>query len=745
MVPMQTSKKVNVNSKDLFAKLLATENIIIRHNPNLDTAYFDTEKRILALPVLNNMDDDIYDLFVGHEVGHALFTPAFTEAEMMEILERVCKNNIGIAKVCLNAVEDARIEKAMRSKYPGLGRSFRNGYRKLWDLGFFGNDSKEIHEKFPTLNIIDRINLYYKGNIYGIQNFPLSELDESFINRIDNASTFDDIIPICIDILNELNSEKEQQEEQQQEQMIEIMVPCSGNGEEGNNGESQGNLTEQNEEEEEEGNANNIGQQGGRNSKANGPTIPSDADIDALASYVEKLAKESKDKFVYGYNILPSPNLNNIIVPFSKIISDFTPILQNINQCSQNAYISSSNTFSYSFDEEYDNFIKRNRSIISSMSMSFKRKQEANLFQRTQTAKTGRLDMNSIHTYKYNDDLFLSSKIVPKGKNHGMVMFVDWSGSMSSNIYETFEQLLSLVLFCRKCGISYEVYAFSDRDTYEEGTRNSHWKKDENANDDYFQFGGLKLLELFNSNMSRSEFETMAKIMLFLSSFLGYKKGFQQLHSSDLYNIVLPYQLNGTPLNETYFAAIDIVNNFKRRTNCQIVNTIFLTDGEGSSYGFNYGGSTNSSFGHRVKIKKYIEHKNIQYEYADSHSSSSCFRQIFKDNTNSRVIGIYLTNSFPVYKFRGSDSCSEMQKKFSKDGYVIHSPSTGIDLGEKYYDFYFIMKNSACSIALDEVFENIDSSLDNKKIVTQFVKNSKKRVNSRIIMNRFSEIVAKDI
>ena len=36
-----------------------------------------------------------------------------------------------------------------------------------------------------------------------------------------------------------------------------------------------------------------------------------------------------------------------------------------------------------------------------------------------------------------NSDLFKKSTIVPNGKSHGIVMFLDWSGSMSDNLDNT--------------------------------------------------------------------------------------------------------------------------------------------------------------------------------------------------------------------------------------------------------------------------------------------------------------------
>ena len=66
------------NSKSLLAKMMAEEDITIQHK-NIDTAYFDIKNRILAVPIWKDMSDDLYDLFMGHEVGHALYTPSDTD------------------------------------------------------------------------------------------------------------------------------------------------------------------------------------------------------------------------------------------------------------------------------------------------------------------------------------------------------------------------------------------------------------------------------------------------------------------------------------------------------------------------------------------------------------------------------------------------------------------------------------------------------------------------------------------
>ena len=67
-------------------------------------------------------------MLVGHEVGHALYTPD-------EDWRKSVRNKV--PKDFVNVVEDARIEKLMKRKFPGLSRSFYQGYEELNNEDFF--------------------------------------------------------------------------------------------------------------------------------------------------------------------------------------------------------------------------------------------------------------------------------------------------------------------------------------------------------------------------------------------------------------------------------------------------------------------------------------------------------------------------------------------------------------------------------------------------------------------------------
>ena len=104
----------------------------------------------------------------------------------------------------------------------------------------------------------------------------------------------------------------------------------------------------------------------------------------------------------------------------------------------------------------------KEKESISFMVKEFEQRKAAELYARLNVAKTGVIDTNKLHSYKYNDDIFRRLTVIPKGKNHGFVMFIDWSGSMHYNLMETLKQLFSLTMFCKQIGVPFEVYGFKD-------------------------------------------------------------------------------------------------------------------------------------------------------------------------------------------------------------------------------------------------------------------------------------------
>ena len=157
--------------KGNLARLLATENLIVEHRADISTASFDVNRRVLQLPKWDLASNTVYDMLVGHEVGHALFTPNEDPEEFGAPMEFV------------NVIEDARIEKLIKRKYAGLPKIFNTAYRELSDEDFFGIGDENLED----LTLIDRINLHCKIGAYAM--IPFAEDEIVFVKRTQEAET----------------------------------------------------------------------------------------------------------------------------------------------------------------------------------------------------------------------------------------------------------------------------------------------------------------------------------------------------------------------------------------------------------------------------------------------------------------------------------------------------------------------------------------------------------------------------
>src|SRR6056300_839748 len=190
------------SQKSVLARLLANENITVQQG-NYETAFFDVQKRELGLPLWKNMSKDVFDMLVGHEVSHALFTPQDFHEYMSE----------GIPHSWLNIVEDVRIEKLILRKYPGLVGNFKRGYTELMmgESDLFGIKDKDL----STLGFMDRLNIHAKAR--DMIDVPFADDELPFVAQAKACETYEDVVQCCRDIQSWLKQKAEDQQEQEQE------------------------------------------------------------------------------------------------------------------------------------------------------------------------------------------------------------------------------------------------------------------------------------------------------------------------------------------------------------------------------------------------------------------------------------------------------------------------------------------------------------------------------------------------
>src|SRR5210317_1375550 len=202
-----------LTQKSMLARLLAKENIEVVQG-NFPTAYFDVENRVLGLPHFKEgMSKDLLDLLMGHEVGHALYTPAdgWHDSE---------KEIPGVPRPFINIIEDIRIEKKILAEYPGLLGGFKRGYQELLDRDFFGIENEDVNE----MSFMDRLNIFSKSR--GLVDVSFTEEEQPFVNMAMGVTKWEDVLSTCKALCEWLGVEAPAQDEQETE-MVEIEIPIS--------------------------------------------------------------------------------------------------------------------------------------------------------------------------------------------------------------------------------------------------------------------------------------------------------------------------------------------------------------------------------------------------------------------------------------------------------------------------------------------------------------------------------------
>ena len=752
-----------IKNKSTLAKLLAEEDIFVVHK-QMETAYFNSKSRELGLPIWKDeeMTKDIYDLMVGHEIGHALWTP-------LDMLEKaqVRKINHGF----VNIIEDARIEKFAKRKYPGLVGVFKRGYVDLVAKDFFGTIGKDVN----TYNLIDRINIFFKG---GDTNIVFSDEEKVWVDRVAKTETEDEVL----DLAEELYAWMEENEpETDNHASGEDGAGMSDDSDEGTEG-GEGDDTENAEfgdadgSDADDGNADDETSKGKSDATSEDDTEDESADggetseagdveggtksTDKSGPPVAKTDTASKkgldalrDKGAGDrtYAKIPKVDLKNIVVDPKILLTEFTTYY-NIQKAKDALYWDKTR-------EEVETLKNDSKKTVAYMVKEFEMKKAADQYARAATSKTGSLDMNKLHTYKYNEDLFKKVTTLPGATNHGMVMILDWSGSMGHNLIGTLSQMYNLIWFCRRTKIPFEVFAFSD--VYGDPNVRRYASRSGFANE--FKAGDIALsnfhlLNFFSSNMTLAEEMDMMHILWMYAARYGGYRDWRELGFP--YNNPNNLNLGGTPLNEAIIAAMDLVPKFKNDTGVQKVNTIFLTDGASNRlhgvYDYSFDPRTNEhnetvkplsrSWTARNKDGDIITDPVVNKTYEVTEMTSDLLRILKGRVPGMNVVGFFIAGSGKsgrvdkntlYYLFDGLVSRQEIMEKvkfINKNKYLA--------ISQMGYDEYYVLPGGSALKTENETLDDELIGAGKAKLKSAFGKMSKGKLSSRQLLNKFVGMVA---
>jgi hypothetical protein len=728
--------------KSLLAKLMASENLIVEQR-NVKTASFDTKNRILTVPILDsNISPDLYDLLIGHEVGHALYTP-------FEGL--VTASEMNLTKSVLNVIEDARIERKIKTKYPGIRQGFIRGYKQLIEKNFFGTEGVDT----DTLNFIDRANLYFKSN--QIHHHKFSSYEQTLISLIENTATFDDVLEVTQKVMDYLKEEQEKRTADQPTDQDDSgeYEEFDGSVEHIYQPPPKASTDDFGDDEEDEEYPEDDDDGFGFNNSG-GHDYDNTKERDEIVSHTDEAFNINQSKLFasnvrYEYANVPDIILDQVVVDYKEIVSRGKKFYENVKNIDEGEDYRTLKAERHV--EEVTKINAETKKVVSYLAKEFELRKNAEQTKRASVAKTGDLNVSKLYAYKFSEDIFKKITVMPGGKSHGLIMFIDWSGSMADHLTKTVKQLISLTMFCRRVSIPFEVYAFSTK-YYEESVpvdRNLAMQVIPKKGDVYIH--NFNLLNIFSSRMSSADFHfSMSMLLAAAKSERRYAR------------IVAPQwlHLGGTPLNETVFAAMKIVPEFKKKYNLCIVNTVFLTDGEGTNIDniyeeyndnvkfqlkriipidYDYDPLTRKSIHTKVRLMLTdpVTKNQVIVDSVDSSTemTSACVK-LLKLRANCNVIGFYILSNREFRQnskkfFSSSANLDRLFAEFRKDNYCITTTAG--------YDEYYLLRTDGFDESEDVVLE-VKENATTRNLVSAFKKYTGARLNSRVVLNRFIGMIA---
>ena len=749
-----------------LGKLLAKENITIQHG-NYKTAWFDIKNRVLGLPSWADNGKDVYDLLIGHEVGHALYTPFEGWHDSPEKLD-------GAPRSYINVIEDARIERKIRNEYPGLVGPFLRGYKKLANDQFFG-DLSDLD--FDQIRLIDKINL--KAKLGSNVKVPFNKEEKAFFDRAMTNETFDEVVELCKEILAYTKeNQPELLEPPKMPELPEDMPPFSDEQEDNNEPqaghddieypESDETETEQQSsdgmkesdeddvQEEQKGNSEENSEEGEekaseQNEVAGNPEETKDEDVsitDEIFRSKECGLVETKEDGTQTLhcNGLPKEIVDLCVIDYKRLAKERLETQKKYAEFTQEIFAKN--------EEGFEQYLKTSRKNVNFAVKEFEMRKAAHQWQRATTAKSGSLDVNKVHSYKYNEDIFARVTSLADSKNHGMMMLIDYSGSMCQSMPGVLDQLMHLIQFCKAVNIPFEVYGFTTGNTaFYDSDNGGNTENMKLFKDAHLSADSLSMPLLVSSDLKKAEFK------------LAMKHLYIKMNSDYYYDdemIGSPNERYGsTPLNQALVVSHTLVKRFKLKHNVEKMNFVCLSDGDTNHMHVYQDRKLEDkkadvrSYGHRG-INIIVENRLVKLENTGKLGTKDLLNNI-KKRYNTTNLGFFMAddarhfhnriysaiadqNKLDEYIDFYSDEWAEIKKansaEYRKNKCVVKENTLGYD------EFYVIKNGKTLNTDADNLLDDLEEDASKGKIGNAFKKMAKSKKTNKVLLTRFGKAVA---
>ena len=414
--------------------------------------------------------------------------------------------------------------------------------------------------------------------------------------------------------------------------------------------------------------------------------------------------------------------------------------------------------------------IKAAKKEVIAAVREFELKKSARQYEKSKTSPLGTIDVNKLHSYMFDDDIFSTTTVLQNSKNHGMVMLLDMSVSMRSNLADVIEQTLFLVMFCQKTNIPFDLYTFTSSNISENDC--------EDSVDVKIKFkSSVSLIKVLSSSMKTVDFNESLTYLSCYPAMNGGSSRHRRIDSRDhpIYN--LPYaarfmycrqeDMGSTPLNESLIAMRLILTKFKKTHNIEKLSFITLCDGDSQNIAIRNTSNKKSSndktfydnmddcsvnilYGkEKIKCNATVSIYSGSMPYAVTRDKELTQKLIesLKRQVDCNVLGFFVSDSDASFKYRIvnagasiSDSVWDDVDNYRKRANKEYRKNKCVSIKGAYgYNEYFITKGSKLSNDDDFLLEGNEST---SQIKNKFKKASCSKKAYKVLLNKFAASVA---
>lgn len=295
----------------------------------------------------------------------------------------------------------------------------------------------------------------------------------------------------------------------------------------------------------------------------------------------------------------------------------------------------------------------------------------------------------------------------------------------------TIDQLVNLVMFCRKVKIPFDVYAFTDG-YYDRSAPTVRPDYTALPMDTLVPGRQAKLMQLFSSDM---------KIVDFNEALLGMMGIRECLENGRYYRFNIPskLQLGGTPLDDALLAMPDLLNKFVAKYRTQITNLVVLTDGDSHNCDsivydeYTHGKGTYSVYG-SYRTEQFVTDTVTRITKKVDRSMTTTLIDLIGTRCNVNTIGFFVMENKP----------KEIRNTASRFG-IWNTDIVKTIREQKFaeiktagYDSYFLIPAGKDMETMGG-FE-VEEGLSKARLATAFKKNAKSKTANRVLLTRLMEI-----